>query len=169
MPGFQKIRAVAGSGLQNSRLTVGVIADTHGHLGAGAIEAMAGVDLILHAGDIDAPPVLEALGTIAPVLAVRGNMDQGSWARQLPIGRPIEAGALVLYALHDLTRLDLDPAAAGIAAVLCGHTHRPLLERRRGVLYLNPGSASLPRDGRPPSIARLCIEGSRLEAEIVTL
>ena len=148
---------------------VGVISDTHGLLRPEALAALAGSDLIVHAGDVGDPAVLAALGEVAPVRAVRGNVDGGAWAGALPLTDAVEVGGLAVYVLHILEELDLDPAAAGMAAVIYGHTHRPALERRRGVLYLNPGSAGRRRFDLPVSLARLVISGGEIEAELVEL
>ena len=117
---------------------IGVISDTHGLLRPEAVAALAGVEAILHAGDVGEPCLLDELREIAPLTVVRGNVDHGAWARELPATEVFEAGGQVLYMLHDVGDLDLDPAAAGFAAVVFGHSHRPLIERRDGVLFLNP-------------------------------
>lgn len=145
---------------------VGIISDTHGHLRPEAVAAFMGVDLIIHAGDIGKPEVLEALRKIAPVHAVRGNMD-GGWAFGLPETEVVEIGEVLLYVLHDAYYLDLDPAAAGFVAVINGHTHRAAIERRTGVLFLNPGSASSFRS--PGTVALLRIRGSTVEPQLVDL
>ena len=121
--------------------TVGVISDTHGLLRPEAVAALAGVERIVHAGDIGSPDVLAALGRIAPVAAVRGNNDREAWAARIPETEVVEVGDVSLYVLHDLHELDLDPRAAGFAAVIAGHSHQPRVEEKAGVLYLNPGSA----------------------------
>ena len=149
--------------------TVGVISDTHGLLRPEALAALAGVERIVHAGDIGAPEVLEALGRIAPVTAVRGNNDRERWAADIPETDVLEIGDVSLYVLHDLHELDLDPRAAGFAAVIAGHSHQPRMEERDGVLYLNPGSAGPRRFKLPISLARLTVTGPRLQAELVTL
>jgi len=149
--------------------TVGVISDTHGLLRPEALAALAGVERIVHAGDIGAPDVLEALGRIAPVTAVRGNNDRERWAADIPETDVLEIGDVSLYVLHDLHELDLDPRAAGFAAVIAGHSHQPRMEERGGVLYLNPGSAGPRRFKLPISLARLMVRGPRLTAELVTL
>jgi putative phosphoesterase len=149
--------------------TVGVISDTHGLLRPEALAALAGVERIVHAGDIGAPEVLTALGQIAPVTAVRGNNDRDRWAAAIPETDVLEIGDISLYVLHDLHELDLDPRAAGFAAVIAGHSHQPRIEERDGVLYLNPGSAGPRRFKLPISLARLTVAGSRLRAELVTL
>ncbi len=145
---------------------VGVISDTHGILPAETAAAFQGVDLIIHAGDIGKPEVLEALRQIAPVHAVRGNMD-GGWAFGLPETEVVEIGEVLLYVLHDAYDLDLDPAAAGFVAVINGHTHRASVERRNGVLFLNPGTASSFRS--PGTVALLRIRGSSLEPRVIEL
>jgi putative phosphoesterase len=149
--------------------TVGVISDTHGLLRPEALAALAGVERIVHAGDIGAPDVLEALGRIAPVTAVRGNNDRERWAADIPETDVVEIGDVSLYVLHDLHELDLDPRAAGFAAVIAGHSHQPRMDERDGVLYLNPGSAGPRRFKLPISLARLTVTGPRLRAELVTL
>lgn len=150
-------------------MVVGVISDTHGLVRPEAVEALQGVALILHAGDVGDRRVLEALEAVAPVRAVRGNMDLGALGASLPETAVVEVGGYHLYLLHDLERLALDPAAAGFAAVITGHTHRPLVERRGGVLYLNPGSAGPRRGALPVSLALLEVEPSGLRARLVSL
>ncbi len=149
--------------------TVGVISDTHGLLRPEAVAALAGVERIVHAGDIGSPDVLAALGRIAPVAAVRGNNDRAAWAAGIPETEVVEVGDVSLYVLHDLHELDLDPRAAGFAAVIAGHSHQPRVEERAGVLYLNPGSAGPRRFKLPISVARLTVTGPRVQATLVTL
>ena len=148
---------------------VGVIADTHGLLRPEAIEALRGCDLILHAGDVGKPEVLESLATLAPLVAIRGNNDHGPWAERLPHTEVAEVGERLVYLVHDLAELDLDPAAAGFAAVVSGHSHRPSCSVRRGVLYLNPGSAGPRRFRLPVSLALLSVRGSTLRPRLVEL
>jgi putative phosphoesterase len=148
---------------------IGVISDTHGLLRPEALVALHGVDTIVHAGDVGAPEVLEALRAIAPVTAVRGNNDHGPWARALPATAVVAIGAFRLLVLHDVHDLALDPGAAGFAAVVAGHSHRPAIVRRAGVLFLNPGSAGPRRFTLPVAIARLSVRGARLRARIVHL
>jgi uncharacterized protein len=150
-------------------MTIGVISDTHGLLRPEAIEALRGSDLIVHAGDVGKPDVLGRLRDIAPTTAVRGNVDTGAWADALPATRVVDVGELHIYLLHELARLDLDPKAAGFAAVISGHTHRAAAEVRDGVLYLNPGSAGPRRFSLPLSVARIEVTGPRLSHEIVEL
>lgn len=149
--------------------TIGVISDTHGLLRPGAVDVLRGADLIVHAGDVGAPDVLPALARLAPVFAVRGNVDREAWARVLPETQVVEAGGLFLYVLHDLGLLDLDPKAAGFAVVISGHSHRPALAERNGVLFLNPGSAGPRRFDLPVSLARVLIDSGRATAEIIPL
>ncbi len=148
---------------------VGVISDTHGLLRPQALAAMRGCDLIVHAGDIGRPEVIEALATLAPVFAVRGNVDCGSWAARFPDTAVVEAGDLRLFVLHDIAALDLDPQAAGFAAVVFGHSHRPWAEMRGGVLYLNPGSAGPRRFNLPVCVARLRVTRHGMSPELITL
>jgi uncharacterized protein len=151
------------------RVECGVISDTHGLLRPEAVKALAGVDMIIHAGDIGKPEILEALRVIAPVVAVRGNNDTGDWARTLPETEVVEAGRIALYVLHDVHALDLDPAAARFDVVISGHSHQPAMARRRGVLFLNPGSAGPRRFKLPVSLARLAIQGETLDAQLINL
>ncbi len=148
---------------------IGVISDTHGLVRPEALHALAGADLIVHAGDIGAAEVLETLRTVAPVVAVRGNNDRGAWARDLADTEVVERAGRSLYVLHDLHELDLDPRAAGFDAVIAGHSHQPKIERRDGVLYVNPGSAGPRRFRLPVSVARLDVGARGLEATILTL
>jgi putative phosphoesterase len=150
-------------------ISVGVISDTHGLLRPEAVTALRGSELIVHAGDVGDAEVLERLRAIAPTIAVRGNIDSAAWARALPETEVVAVGDLQLYVLHDLTSLDLDPKAAGFAAVVSGHTHRPSANVRDGVLYLNPGSAGPRRFTLPVAVARLEVVGARLSHWIIDL
>jgi putative phosphoesterase len=151
-----------------SRLEVGVISDTHGLLRPQALAALAGSEVILHAGDVGGNDVLEELARIAPVLAVRGNTD-GGWARLLPERRRLELGDVPLLLLHDRALLGLDPAEAGLSLVVFGHSHRPLAERKGRVLWFNPGSAGPRRFRLPVSVGRLVIEGRRVTPHLLAL
>ena len=148
---------------------VGVISDTHGLLRPEAVAALRDVDRIVHAGDIGSSEVLRGLEAIAPVTAVRGNNDHGPWARKLPLTGVLELDRVVLYVIHDVKDLDLDPCVAGLSAVITGHSHRPLAEERDGVLFFNPGSAGPRRFRLPISMGRLLITGSRVVGELRTL
>ena len=148
---------------------VGVISDTHGLLRPEAITALHGSDLILHAGDVGKPEVLEALQAIAPVVAIRGNNDEGAWAGVLPSTEVVEIGTSALYLVHDLAELDLDPVAGRFAAVISGHSHRPSASVREGVLYLNPGSAGPRRFSLPVALALLTVRGRTLRPKLIEL
>ena len=148
---------------------IGVISDTHGLLRPEAVAALHDSDLIIHAGDVGDPQILERLRAIAPTFAVRGNVDTSAWADVLPSTEVVEAGGLQIYVLHNLSDLDLNPKAAGFAAVITGHTHRPHAETRDDVLYLNPGSAGPRRFTLPIAVARLEVSGSRISHEIIEL
>jgi uncharacterized protein len=134
-----------------------------------ALAALDGAELIVHAGDVGDPQILAQLHAIAPTTAVRGNIDTGAWAASLPMTAVVEVGDVHLYVLHDLAALDLDPKAAGLAAVISGHTHRPAAQVRNGVLYLNPGSAGPRRFTLPIAVARLEVVGDRLTHDIIEL
>ena len=156
--------------LRRSRATrVGLISDTHGLLRPGAVRALRGSDLILPAGDVGAPAVLESLRALAPVVAIRGNNDTGPGADALPSTEVVEVGAAAPYLVHDLAELDLDPAAAHFAAVISGHSHRPSKSVRRGVLYLNPGSAGPRRFHLPAAVALLTVREQKLRPRLVEL
>jgi putative phosphoesterase len=146
-----------------------VISDTHGLVRGQALAALAGCELILHAGDVGTPEVLERLREIAPVRAVRGNNDRGDWAHSLPLNDVIEIGAHHVYLLHDIAELEIDPAAAKMAAVITGHSHKPSAQVWDGVLYLNPGSAGPRRFKLPIAIARLRVSRTGIEHEIIEL
>jgi putative phosphoesterase len=151
-------------------MIVGVISDTHGLLRPEAVTALRGSDLVLHAGDVGKAEVLETLRTVAPTTAIRGNVDTAVWATALSATEVITVdGGLAIYMLHDRAGLDLDPRAAGFAAVVYGHTHRPAAEVRHGVLYLNPGSAGPRRFALPVTVARLTLSGGQLSHEIIDL
>lgn len=150
-------------------MKIGVISDTHDLLRPQAVTALRGVDHILHAGDICGPAVLRGLGEIARLEAVRGNNDHGAWAAGLQTSVAVEFDAVTVYMLHDLSELDIDPAVAGFHIVISGHSHRPLIESRGGVLYLNPGSAGPRRFTLPIAIGLLEINGSQIHAELKML
>lgn len=158
-----------GGDAKSAERIVGVISDTHGLVRAEAVDALGGVELILHAGDIGGPQVLEALGRVAPVVAVRGNNDKGVWAGPLPEREVVEIGAVSVYMLHDLKEIDISPHGAGFRVVVSGHSHRPSAEERGGVLYLNPGSAGPRRFKLPVSVARLRVTGPDVTAHVVEL
>jgi putative phosphoesterase len=148
---------------------LGVISDTHGLLRPQAVAALEGCELIVHAGDVGDPAVLEELRGIAPVVAVRGNVDTQAWAKSLPATETVAVGALRIWVLHDLSELDVDPAAAGFAAVIFGHSHKPKVEFRDGVLYLNPGSAGPRRFRLPVTVAHLRVAGHSMDPAIIDL
>lgn len=148
---------------------IGVISDTHGLLRPQAVEALRGSALIIHAGDVGRPEILDELRRIAPVVAVRGNVDGDAWAERLPLSEIVEHGGVRIYVLHILEDLDLDPPTAGFQAVITGHTHRPKVETKDGVLYFNPGSAGPRRFDLPVSVGRLAIADGKLAGELVYL
>jgi putative phosphoesterase len=150
-------------------MIVGVISDTHGLLRPEALAALKDSELIIHAGDVGDPAILERLRAIAPTFAVRGNVDTAPWAAALPLTDVVPAAGSQMYVLHNLADLDLDPKAAGFAAVISGHTHRPLAERKNDVLYLNPGSAGPRRFALPIAVAMIDVTGTRLSHEIIEL
>jgi putative phosphoesterase len=154
---------------ENIEQVIGVISDTHSLLRPEAVAALHGVDLILHAGDVGRAEVLESLKAIAPVVAVRGNNDKGAWAEELPHWEVAVVGAIYIYMIHDLKEIDLSPAAAGFQVVVSGHSHQPSIEERKGVLYVNPGSAGPRRFSLPISVARLQVSGAAVSAELVEI
>jgi hypothetical protein len=150
-------------------MIIGVISDTHGLLRPEAVDALRGSERIIHAGDLGGRDVLDELAAIAPVTAVRGNIDKGAWAKTLPETQVLDAGGILIYVLHDLAQLDLKPEAAGFRVVISGHSHTPTEETRSGVLYLNPGSAGPRRFKLPVSLARLVIDKAQARVEFVIL
>ena len=150
-------------------LKIGLISDTHDVLRPQARDALAGVEHILHAGDICESHVLADLAAIAPVTAVRGNNDRGAWARELQTTMLVEIGGMSIYMVHDLSELDIDPGAAGVQAVIYGHSHKPRIEERAGVLYVNPGSAGPRRFSLPVSVGFLEIKAGKISATLETL
>lgn len=155
--------------MSQRHIIIGVISDTHGLVRPEAIEALRGSELIVHAGDVGDPDVLERLRAIAPTIAVRGNVDRGAWAKSLPLSEVIDVGDVQLYVLHELSALDLDPKAAEFAAVISGHSHRPNAEVRDGVLFLNPGSAGPRRFALPVAVAKLRVIGKNVSHEFIEL
>jgi putative phosphoesterase len=150
-------------------LKIGVISDTHGLVRPEALRSLRGSELIVHAGDVGHPDVLAALERLAPVVAVRGNNDRGPWARRLPATETVEIEGARLLVIHDVAELQEDPAGNDIAAVIAGHSHRPKVETRNGVLFLNPGSAGPRRFSLPLSVARVNVRDGRVRARIVLL
>jgi putative phosphoesterase len=150
-------------------MQIGVISDTHGLLRREALAALSGVEHILHAGDVGDPAILDVLTEIAPLTAIRGNVDRAGRCAELPATEMIELGGTTVYMVHSLADLDLDPVAAQIGVVVSGHSHRPSVETRRGVLYLNPGSAGPRRFSLPVTVAIVVVNDGLPQAEIVTL
>jgi uncharacterized protein len=148
---------------------IGLISDTHGLLRTEALQALTGSDLIIHAGDVGDSKILDALQQIAPLIAVRGNIDTADWAKSLPETAVAEAGSTNIYVLHDVNALDLDPNAAGFHIVVSGHSHKPGRSERNGVLYINPGSAGPRRFNLPITIARLNLGITPCSLEFVDL
>jgi uncharacterized protein len=148
---------------------VGVISDTHGLLRPEALRFLKGSDSIIHCGDICEQRVIDELSRIAPVAAVRGNNDKGDWARVLPQSELLRIGEIIIYVIHDLSLIDIDPRGADVSVVLSGHSHKPQIDRRDGVTYLNPGSAGPRRFTLPISVAELIIKGDSFTARIEEL
>ena len=150
-------------------MIIGVISDTHGLLRPEAVELLRGSEHIIHAGDIGAPEIIGELQKIAPVTAIRGNVDTQAWARKFAETEVIELGGVFLYVIHDVNALDLNPKAAGFAAVISGHSHKPKQEVKDGVLYFNPGSAGPRRFKLPISVGQLHILDGDIEGKLLTL
>ena len=148
---------------------IGVISDTHGLLRPEVAGAFEGVCLILHAGDIGTADVINELRSIAPVVAVRGNNDRGAWARAIPDTEVAQVGDVRIYLVHDIEDMDFNPEARRIQIVICGHSHKPSVEDRNGVLFVNPGSAGPRRFKLPTTVGRLTIHGSAMNGEIIDL
>ncbi len=150
-------------------MRIGLISDTHGLLRPEAVAALQGCAQIIHAGDIGKPQVLDGLRAIAPLEAIRGNIDTADWAQVLPERLDLRIGGLTLHVLHDLKQLDIDPLAAGVDVVIAGHSHKPKVERRDGVLYVNPGSAGPQRFSLPISLALLELNDGQAQVELISL
>jgi len=150
-------------------MLIGVISDTHGLLRPEAVEALRGSHHIIHAGDIGDAMMLDDLRDIAPVAAVRGNVDRDTWARKIPLTEVLEIGRLSIYVLHILQDLDLKPEAAGFRVVVSGHSHMPKQETKNGVLYFNPGSAGPRRFKLPVTLGKLRVEKGKVRGEIIEL
>jgi putative phosphoesterase len=148
---------------------IGLISDTHGLIRPEALSALSGSDIIIHAGDVGRPDILGHLMAIAPVFVVRGNVDGGAWASPLPITETLSFGGHLLHVIHILADVDIDPKAAGISAVISGHTHVPRIEDKGGVLYINPGSAGPRRFRLPVTVGRIRVEEDGLKPEITEL
>lgn len=148
---------------------IGLISDTHGLIRPQALAALKGVDLIIHAGDIGKPEVLQSLKAIAPLVAIKGNVDKNGWVKSLPETKALKIGAARLYVIHNVKELDFAPAARGFQVVISGHSHKPSVVRRDGVLFVNPGSAGPRRFKLPVSVARLRVDGGHITAELVEL
>lgn len=155
--------------MKPSIIRIGVISDTHGLTRPEALAALSGVSYIVHGGDVGAPEVLAALESIAPVTAVRGNNDTEAWAKKLPLTDRLEVAGRTLYVLHDLADLDLDPAAAGFAVVVTGHSHQPKVVTKAGVLFVNPGSAGPRRFKLPVTVGLIKIGAGGIDASIQEL
>jgi uncharacterized protein len=149
--------------------TICLISDTHGLMRPEALAALKGSDLIIHAGDVGKPGIIEQLRAVAPVVAVRGNIDKGAWASHLPMTAVVEARSAYIYVLHDIQQLDLDPAAAEFNIVISGHSHKPSHTERSGVMYVNPGSAGPRRFQLPITVARLNLRQSPWSVEFIDL
>lgn len=150
-------------------MLIGVISDTHGLLRPEALRALRGADHILHAGDVGDPAILDSLRAIAPLTAIRGNIDRMGACSRLPTTELLQSDGHRIYMLHNLAELDLDPAAAGISVLISGHSHQPKIDRRKGVLYFNPGSAGPLRFSLPVSLGLLNISLSSIEPQLIEL
>lgn len=150
-------------------MIIGVISDTHGRITNHALKALQGSDLIIHAGDIGNLGVLDALNKIAPVYGVRGNTDRGAWAQTLPMTQMVEAGDKLIYVIHNIAMLDIDPKVAGVDVIIYGHSHIPKKDYKGGIIYFNPGSAGPKRFTLPISLGRIRLEEKGLEFQWVDL
>jgi putative phosphoesterase len=150
-------------------VNVGLISDTHGMLRPQAVAALRGSDLIVHAGDVGDPTIVDRLAEIAPVTVVRGNIDREAWAAAWPETAVVDAGGVLLYVLHDLGALDLDPAVAGVSVVISGHSHKPASYRKGEVRFVNPGSAGPRRFSLPITVGRLVVTGRDVSVSLIEL
>ena len=150
-------------------LRVGLISDTHGLLRTDVRAFLLGCDYIIHGGDVGGAEILDELAVIAPLIAVRGNNDTGPWAARLPLTELIRVGNVFVYVIHNLEELDIEPAAAGIRVIVSGHSHKPMIEERDQILYVNPGSSGPRRFKLPISVGEIIVSGSAVKARIVEL
>lgn len=168
MPSSRRVEGGLREG-KTANYLVGVISDTHGLLRPEAVGALQGSDYIIHAGDVGDPVILANLSKIAPVTAVRGNVDREKWARDLPTANILQLGEVAIYVLHNIEELDLDPRSAGFAAVIFGHSHEPEQEMRGGILFFNPGAAGPRRFTLPLTLGRLRVANGKISGEILNL
>jgi putative phosphoesterase len=152
-----------------SYLRVGLLSDTHGLLRPEARAFVMGCDYILHGGDVGSAAILEELAAIAPVIAVRGNNDKGAWAARLRETELIRVGHAFVYIIHNIEELDIDPAAAGVRVVVSGHSHKPMIEERDGILFVNPGSCGRRRFKLPVSVGEILVSGNEVKARTLEL
>jgi len=150
-------------------MVIGIISDTHGRIKEKAFNALKGSDIIVHAGDIGGQEILDTLKDIAPVYAVRGNIDRDNWAWDLPMTQVVEAGGKLIYVIHNINMMDLDAKAAGIDVVIYGHSHKPKKEEKNGILYFNPGSAGPKRFNLPICLGRMEIKDGNIDTEWIDL
>jgi uncharacterized protein len=169
VPGSQLLMRSAKYKVSGDAKEIGLISDTHGLLRPEVPGVLQGVDLIIHAGDIGKPGVLESLSQIAPVYAIRGNNDREQWAKNIPDLMHITIGGVKLYVIHAVQDLAIDPAVEGVDVVISGHSHKPLIQNRAGVLYINPGSAGPRRFKLPIAVGKLRLDGGRISPELITL
>lgn len=155
--------------IERKHQRIGLISDTHGLLRPEALAALADSDLLIHAGDIGKPEVVAALKKIAPLVAIKGNNDTDSWARRLPETKKITLGALKLYVIHNVKELSFDPAGRGFRVVISGHSHKPVIQTKDNVLFVNPGSAGPRRFKLPICVGKLLVQGETVDAEIIEL
>ena len=153
----------------NTELRVGLVSDTHGLLRPEARTFLLGCDYIIHGGDVGDVKILDELAVIAPLIAVRGNNDTEPWAARLPVTELIRVGNVFVYVIHNLAELDIDPGVAGIRVIVSGHSHKPMIEERDGVLYVNPGSSGPRRFKLPISVGEIMVSGSAVRARLVDL
>ena len=150
-------------------LRVGLVSDTHGLLRAAARAFAGGCDYIIHGGDIGSAQILDELAAIAPLIAVRGNNDREAWTAHLPETELIRVGGVFVYVIHDISQLDIEPHAAGVQVIVSGHSHKPMIQRRDGILYVNPGSCGPRRFKLPISVGELIVEGTEVRARNIEL
>jgi len=155
--------------LELTKGAIGLVSDTHGLVRPEALAALQGCDLIIHAGDIGKPEVLDAFKAIAPLVAIRGNNDRESWAKQLPDVLELQINGVKLHVIHNVQELQLNPAEDGVSAVISGHSHKPVMTRRDGVLFINPGSAGPRRFKLPIAVGKLWIDQGKVESKIIEL